>query len=218
MAVDLASSAVDLVRWLCQQWPRPCLLRQYEATEQDYESLSHEDLKCEFIDGVLIVHSPATFSHEDRVAFLITLLRNFVSSRSLGWVCGSNTVIQLGHRRFCPDVCFLASDHADRVREERIIGPADLVAEMLSKSTRDYDLAEKRAAYHEGRVPEVWLIDPELRQFHVDVLAGDAYEHTTLPTGSFASAALPGLAVHVDWFWTDPLPNPLECLNMNSGE
>lgn len=212
MAVDLEPLATDSVRRLLRELPAPYLLRHYAATEQDFEELAHEDLKCEFIDGVLIVHSPATFSHEDRVAFLVTLLRLFVANRSLGWVSGSNTLMQLGRRRFCPDVSFLASGHGDRIRDERIVGPADLVVEMISKSTRDYDLGEKRGAYREGRVPEIWLIDPERRQFIADVLEGDAYASATLPTGGFTSAVLPGLTIQVDWFWTDPLPNPLECL------
>src|SRR5438093_7984425 len=81
--------------------PPPYLIRKYEATEEDFEELAEEDLRCEYLDGVLIVHSPASVEHEDHVMFLATLLNGFVSCQGLGRVYGSNTVMQLGHRRFC---------------------------------------------------------------------------------------------------------------------
>jgi Uma2 family endonuclease len=195
-----------------QRIPPPYLIRKYEATEDDYEELADEDLRCEYLDGVLIVHSPASVEHEDETVFLTTLLNIFVSSRQLGRVYGSNTVMQLGDRRFCADINFLAAEHADRIRRRRVIGPVDLAVEVLSSSTRDYDLNEKRSAYREGRVPEIWLVDPDQRELIVDGLSVDSYESITLTSGRFESRVLTGLAVAVDWLWSDPLPNPLECL------
>ncbi len=195
-----------------QRIPPPYLLRKYEATEDDFEELAEEDLRCEYLDGVLIVHSPASVEHEDHVMFLGTLLNNFVSCRGLGRVYGSNTVMQLGRRRFCADVNFLAADHAGRIRHRRVMGPVDLAVEVLSASTRDYDVTAKRTAYHDGRVPEIWLIDPELRRVDVDALTAGGYESSTFTAGRFESRILPGLTIALDWLWSNPLPNPIECL------
>ena len=35
--------------------------------------------------------------------------------------------------------------------------------EMISNSTRAYDLGEKRIAYHAAKIPEIWFIDAERR-------------------------------------------------------
>ncbi len=192
----------------------PYVLRTYEATAEDYEELAHEDLRCEYLDGVLIVHSPASAQHEERLIFLATLLNTVVASRRLGRMYGSSVVMQLGERRFCPDLSYLAAQHTDRLRGERVVGPMDLAIEMVSSSTRDYDLGEKRNAYHQGLIPEIWFIDADHKQVQVDVLEGEVYSTNTFTAGRFASRILPGLSIDVSWFWTEPLPNPLECLKL----
>jgi Uma2 family endonuclease len=216
MAVLEAASQIEQLRRDLWHISPPYLLRKYDALPEDFEELAEEDLRCEYLDGVLIVHSPATFDHENRVAFLTMLLGLFVRRRDLGTVLTSNAVMQLGHRRFCPDVSFLHSRNASRVRGGRVMGPMDLTVEVLSNSTRDYDLGEKRRAYREGRVPEIWWLDPDRRQAHFDFLEQDSYSEVTLATGRMSSRVLEGLAFEVDWLWTDPLPNPLNCLGSDS--
>jgi Uma2 family endonuclease len=189
----------------------PFLLRHYDATPEDYEQITDEDLKCEFIDGDLIVHSPESVTHEEHVGFVMTLLRVHIDDRKLGRVVGSNAVMQLGERRFSPDVSILLSANERRIRGGRVHGPMDLVVEVLSKSTRDYDLRTKLPAYREGRVGEIWLIDAERRQFEVHARAAENYRSSVLATGEWSSIVLPGLTVKADWFWTNPLPSLYEC-------
>jgi Uma2 family endonuclease len=189
----------------------PFLLRHYDATPEDYEQITDEDLKCEFIDGELIVHSPASFQHEDMASFVNAVLRSHVGHHVAGFVLGSNAVMQLGQRRFSPDVSVLLAEHADRIANKRVIGPLDLAVEILSTSTRKYDYETKLPLYREGRVREIWLIDPEKRQFEVHARKGDAYASQVLASGRWTSVAIPGLTIDVDWFWRDPLPSVLEC-------
>lgn len=219
MALLAPGSTIEKTRRALQDMDPPYLLRKYDATLEDYDLIADEDLRCEFLDGVLVVHSPATIDHEDRSGFLNGLLRNFVDDRNLGRVLGANAVMQLGDRRFCPDISFLKQAHTDRVQKGQVVGPMDLVIEFLSKSTRDYDLGEKRIAYREGRVPEIWLIDPQRPEFHADVFAplqGEShdsalYRTETLREGRWSSRVLEGFWVDVTWLWQEPLPSVLEC-------
>jgi Uma2 family endonuclease len=189
----------------------PYLFHCVDATPDDYEQLTDEDLKCEFVDGELIVHSPASLRHEDLTAFVIALLREFVIANRVGRAFGSNAVMQLGERRFSPDVSVLKDEHVDRVRNGRVYGPMDLAAEVISSGTRVYDHATKLPAYREGRVGEIWLVDAEHRQFEVHALRGESYITQTLATGRWSSLALPGFSIQVDWLWADPLPALAEC-------
>lgn len=99
----------------------------------------------------------------------------------------------------------------------------DLVVEVLSKSTRAYDLDEKRLWYREAQVPEIWLIDPAKRQFHVDWLkeTGDRahgnYQAELLESGRWKSRVMSGFWIDVDWLWSDPLPGDYDCLQMILG-
>src|SRR5215468_7895012 len=110
MAILEAAAGIARVREQLQSIEPPYLLRKFEATPQDYEDLVDEDLRCEYADGVLIVHSPASLVHEGRLSFLGTIVNGYVTSRDLGRVYTSNAVMQLQHRRFCPDLSFLANE------------------------------------------------------------------------------------------------------------
>jgi len=191
--------ALDLLR-------PPFLLRHFDATPEDYEAITDEDLKCEYLDGELIVHSPASLEHENLVAFVIALLHESVAARGLGRVFGSNAVMQLGQRRFSPDVSVLLAGNYGRIRGPRVAGPMDLAVEVISTSTRAWDFETKVPAYREGRVGEIWLVDAERRQFTVHAWTGEEYQSRVLTTGSWPSIALPGLRVRLDAFWRSPLP------------
>jgi Uma2 family endonuclease len=71
-------------------------------------------------------------------------------------------------------------------------GAPNLVVEILSPSTRSYDLKEKLGVYLEAGVPECWIVDIENREIVVYTLenkqyssrvykAGDTIQSTTLP-------------------------------------
>src|SRR5687768_17437520 len=114
-----------LLREELRELQPPYLLRHYEATAEDYEQITDEDLKCEFIDGELIVRSPASFHHEDLGAFMIAILRAQIKPERPAFVLGSNAVMQLGERRFSPDVSVLRAEHAHRIANKRVVGPMD---------------------------------------------------------------------------------------------
>lgn len=80
--------------------------------------------------------------------------------------------------------------------ERGVVGPPELVIEVLSPSNREHDLARKRRIYALGGVPEYWLVDPQSRSIEVLVLAGAEYRIRVRPAGeeTATSAVLPELA------------------------
>ncbi|HWL95159.1 MAG TPA: Uma2 family endonuclease [Phycisphaerae bacterium] len=210
MPVNNACAPIEDVRIELQNLAPPYLLRKYDVTSDDYEELANEDLRCEFLDGVLIVHSPASIQHEGGLSFLHVLLGHFIFERKLGRLFGSNAVMQLDQRRFCPDLSFLSAEHVDRIQNGRVYGPMDIAIESISNSTRAYDLGEKRLAYQQGRVPEIWFFDCDRRLAEIDFLEAGGYVTKSLTEGRFESRVLPGLSINVSWLWQDPPPNPLD--------
>jgi len=193
------------------------LLKRYGATTADYERVADEDTRIELLDGVLIMHSPASIAHEDVFAWLLILLRGYVGARRLGRVFGSRTPMFLDEdRRFEPDLLFVSSQNLGRLGEVELAGPADLVVEILSPATRDYDLGEKRQAYAAGGVPEYWIVDPLNRQVLVDRPAGT--RAVELSAGRLETPALPGFWLEAGWLWHDPLPDANQCLHQILGQ
>ena len=83
------------------------------------------------------------------------------------------------------------------------MGPADLVAEVVSLGTRNRDRIEKRDLYEQYAqygVKEYWIIDPESES--VDVLRSEkgAFELAMRcgPTETAQSRLLPGFQIAVD--------------------
>jgi Uma2 family endonuclease len=192
----------------------PYLLRLYGVSEAEFESLADEDLKAEYLDGVMIVHSPATVRHEERQLFLATLLKLYADAHRMGRVLGGNAVFRWRERRLAPDVMVVRDEQ--RIGPKEVEGPPDLVMEVLSESTRDYDLGEKRRLYREAGVGELWLVDVE-GQVVVVERRGRGYEPEEIHEGWVVSEAVPGFRIRAEWLWQEPLPSVLGCWSLMRG-
>ena len=191
----------------------PYMLQIYDVTEEMFDELADEDTKAEFIDGVMIVHSPASIEHDDASGFLRGLMSFFAEARRLGKVLGPDSLIHLAPGRRCaPDVFFISQARVPAPLPKEFEGVPELVVEVLSPSNRRYDLRDKRQIYREAGVGEVWFIDAELRQIIVDRRQAGSYSEEMVSAGRVFSDVLTGFWVDASWLWTQPLPNRFTCL------
>jgi len=60
-----------------------------------------------------------------------------------------------------PDICFIRSGRTGVIASDnsRLLGVPDLIIEVLSPSTRDYDQGEKMEKYASMGVGELWIVD-----------------------------------------------------------
>jgi Uma2 family endonuclease len=191
----------------------PYTIRVYGVTEEIFDELVDEDTKAELLDGVMIVHSPASVEHDQIAGFVRTLMACYADERELGTVMGPDALVHLATcRRFGPDAFFLEKRRVPRRRPQQIEGAPDLVLEVLSPSNRDEDLDDKRPAYRQAGVKEIWFVDPENREIIVDRRRRKSYTTTTITTGRATSTVLTGFWVETSWLWAYPLPNRVRCL------
>ena len=115
-------------------------------------------------------------------------------------------------RRFGPDLLFIEKRRVPRPRPQQFEGAPDLALEVLSPSNRDYDLDDKRPAYREAGVGEIWLVDPDEREITVDRRRGAGYTTKTHRRGKVASRVVNGFWIDAGWLWVDPLPDVPDCL------
>jgi Uma2 family endonuclease len=155
------------------------------VTEEMFDELVDEDTRAELIDGVMVVHSPASPRHDNIAGFLRALLRCFADDKEQGLVLGPDSLIRLTSRqKFAPDLFFLTKRHVPRrLPCKRFEGAPDLVVEVLSPSNRHEDLQEKRPAYRKAGVQEIWLIDPEGQEVVVDRRVRKRYATDTVVEG-----------------------------------
>jgi Uma2 family endonuclease len=197
----------------------PYTIRLYGVSAKQFDELVDEDTKAELFDGVMIVHSPATWEHDDVSGFFRGLMSFYADAKGLGKVLGPDSLVHLATcRRFAPDAYFIRQKRVRSPRPRQFEGAPDLVVEVLSPSNRGYDLEDKRVAYHEAGVGELWIVDGENGHLLIDRRQrGKSYVEEVLPAGKAHSKVLAGFWLDASWLWAEPLPNRMTCLQQILG-
>lgn len=115
----------------------PYSIRLYGVTEEMFDELVDEDTKAELLDGVMIVHSPASLRHDYIGGFVRGLMSDFADEMDRGDVLGPESLIRIAKgRRFAPDAYFLKKGRlAMPLRKKLFVGIPNLALEVLSPRT-----------------------------------------------------------------------------------
>jgi Uma2 family endonuclease len=183
-------------------------------TYEEFLSQADEDVPAEWVDGEIILMSPASQRHQVLGDFLTALLRFFVEANHLGMVLSAPFQMKLEKRPSGrePDLLFVSAARLDLLKDMYLDGPADLTVEIISTDSRARDRGEKFYEYEQGGVREYWLIDPIRKQAEFYLLGDDNLYHLAPVGEEFRSVVLKGLSLKVDWLWQEPLPPLLDVL------
>jgi Uma2 family endonuclease len=204
-----------------RQWLEELLRRSAEPDKMTYEQFlawADEDTHAEWVNGEVVMTSPASDQHQDTVDWLVAILRSYVQSRSLGWVRSAPFQMKLESGRE-PDLLFVTQANLERVGRTYLDGPADLVVEIASPESGGRDRGEKFYEYARGGVAEYWLIDPDTRWAEFYRLSEEGHYRTAFAAaeGVYHSAVIPGFWLRVEWLWQQPKPHPLQALGEIAG-
>ena len=138
--------------------------------------LSVDGKRYEIIDGELVVSpSPSTRHQRISIHMVAALLRE-IEGNQLGIMFHAPVdVIMSNTRVVVPDLVAVRTDRRHLVEDRGIFGAPDLIVEILSPRTRQYDQTRKRKLYASVGVPEYWIVDPVARSLELLVLAQRAY-------------------------------------------
>ena len=182
---------------------------------EDFLAWSDEDTHAEWVDGEVIIHMPPKNVHQTTLGFLYQLLGLFASLLDLGKVLTAPFEVKLkpdGSSRE-PDILFVAKENLDRLTEDRLIGPADLIIEIISTDSVRRDRDDKFKEYQQARVREYWIIDPRPDKQRADFYRidekGDYALFATEDDERIESQTLPGFWLHPTWLWQADSLDPL---------
>lgn len=143
----------------------------------DYAAMPNDGRRWELIDGEFEVNPAPSPRHQT-----VSRRLQFELMRSLeepGVALVFNAPIDLilsNHQVLQPDLAIVRTARQELVTERGIEGPPDIVAEILSPSTRVLDQRVKKGVYARFGVPEYWLVDPVGGHVEQWRLAGPEYQ------------------------------------------
>jgi len=179
-----------------------------KSTTMSFEEFLKLEGHYEYVNGEPVEMSPVSDEHNLLTSFLIRLLGAFADATERGQVYHEPFAMKCGPGPSwrSPDVVFVLSERADRVRPTHLDGPADLVIEVISNDSRARDRGEKFYEYEQAGVREYWIVDPERKRAEFNVLSPEGF-YDPAPVGQdgvYRSSVIEGLWIRVDWLWSRP--------------
>lgn len=177
-------------------------------TYDEFLRWADEDTHAEWVDGEVIMPSPANARHQDIARLLTALLSDFVEFTGQGKIYPAPFQMKLEHSGREPDLLFVSAEHLDRIKPTLLEGPADLVIEIVSPESRGRDRGDKFYEYQAAGIPEYWLLDPETERAEFYQLDDHGAYHfrEIAPMDTYYSKALRGFWLRPEWLWQQPLP------------
>ncbi|MFT4039803.1 MAG: Uma2 family endonuclease [Thermomicrobiales bacterium] len=143
---------------------------------EDLASLPDDGTRYEIIDGDLYELGGPRSVHARVIARLIVLLLPVLDRLGAEWVNAPLDVFFAGANPVEPDIMVLLPGSRAQFVDNGIIGPPDLLIEVVTPANREHDTVRKRALYARGGVREYWIVDPEFRAIEVIGAEGETLE------------------------------------------
>ncbi len=170
-------------------------------THADWEQLPDDGNRYEIIEGVLYMTTAPSFFHQ----WIIRRFDQYVGipaeQQGLGFAATAPVgVLMPGCDPVQPDFVLVLKQNAAIIHDRRIRGVPDLIVEVISPGSSDYDEGVKLDAYAKAGVPEYVVVDPAARKLRLYALAapGKFAEPREYGEGdSLSFACLPDISLKV---------------------
>lgn len=162
-----------------------------------------EDDKAEFINGKIIMHSPASDGHNESVGLLQRSSSLYVDMHRLGKVRAEKALVEMTRNDYEPDIAFWSKAKADRIDTAQNVYPIpDFIVEVLSKGSIKRDRVIKFEDYAAHGVQEYWIVDPVKQIVEQYILPTEDHEtyallHKLTITDDIESVVIKGFKIPV---------------------
>ncbi len=142
-------------------------LNQFWADEQnrrlDFYNWVTPEMKAEFVEGEILVHSPVRSKHNIVLINIVTDAKNLLRKIKTGYLGVEKIMTRFTRNDYEPDICYFRAEKSKTFKDDQTIFPTpDFIVKILSNSTEDRDRGVKFQDYQAHGVEEYWIIDPDL--------------------------------------------------------
>lgn len=183
----------DLVSGLLAKMEEEALRRPHF-----YRDMTPEQ-KVEFINGEVVLHSPARLRHLQVTKWTLQLLNVYVDTRDLGLVLTEKCLCVFPRNDYEPSIIFFGTEKAASLTPATLKFPVpDLAVEVLSASTEKNDRGVKFEDFAASGVGEYWIIDSEANTIEQYVLRETTYHlNIKANSGTLTSEVIAGFTIPV---------------------
>lgn len=163
-------------------------------TYEDYLALN-DDTVFEIINGKAFMSPAPELFHQRWARKIFLAVERHVGARKLGEVFFAPVDVVLDEKNVVqPDLVFVSTAKAGLLERRGIMGPPDLVVEIISPTSLRRDRYDKRELYSRFGVKEFWLADVANHSIETLALQKAGYELLSCATeqGKIRSEVLPG--------------------------
>ncbi len=164
-----------------------------------YTGMSDES-KMEFIDGEVVLHSPARNWHLNASMLLSQLLHTWVFRHSGGLIRVEKALCIFDRNDYEPDIVYFGPAKVALIRRDTLKFPVpDFIVEILSESTEGRDRGVKIDDYAAHGVQEYWIVDPDEETIEQYLLNASGTYGLKLKSasGEIASTVIQGFVIPI---------------------
>jgi Uma2 family endonuclease len=158
----------------CRGDQESCLMVQVTPrplTKYDYWVLPEAGPRYQLINGNLFMAPAPNRFHQDISRSIQFQMMKYLEVKPAGIIYNAPfDVVLTDINVFQPDLAFFSERRQRFLTEKGAEGAPDLVVEILSPTTANLDLDQKRVVYSRAGVDELWIVDPlgeEIRVYHL---------------------------------------------------
>ena len=138
---------------------KPNFIKESGWTVDDYYQLPEDGHQYEIIRGKLELKPSPTTTHQRMSQRLERTLIDSCENECIIMHAPVDVILSKNETRQ-PDILMIHRSREEIIEVHAVVGPPDLVIEILSPTSAKRDRTVKKESYAEFGVPEYWIVDP----------------------------------------------------------
>ena len=155
-----------------------------------WESLPEGTL-CQLINNNLIMSPAPSILHQEILNEINVGIAIFLRTNHIGKVLIAPLDVQFSMENILqPDIIFIKNENVNKLKSKRLSGAPDLIIEILSPSTSQFDYVEKKIIYERFGVNEYFIVEPNSKSVDSFFLKNGEYKEQKSTIGKINSIVL----------------------------
>lgn len=166
------------------------IIQPPKTMQEVWESLPEGTL-CQLINNKLIIRPAPLVIHQQILNEINVEISIFLRKNQIGKIIISPTDVHFSKENILqPDLLFIKKENLNIIRNKGIFGVPDMIIEVLSPSTSQFDFEEKKFVYERFGVEEYFIVDPSSKSVESFFLKNKEYVMQETLYGKISSKSL----------------------------